>query len=77
MKPIRSIKLSVQPSEQSEFDKDIWDGRKLGADIRVSDNITINFGTISQPWLHHATKQYIKYTFATLAWSTCMDKKTL
>jgi len=75
MKPAKNLKLSVPPSEQSEFDKDIWDGRKLGADIRPSDRITINFRTIPQPWLRHAAKQYIKYTFATLAWATCYDKK--
>lgn len=75
MKPARSIKLSVQPSEQSEFDKDIWDGRKLGADIRPSDKITIAFRAISQPWLRQAAKQYIKYTFATLSWSTCRERK--
>ena len=75
MKPAKILHLSVQPSEQSEFDKDIWDGRKLGADIRPSDKITINFRTISQPWLRQAAKQYIKYTFATLSWGVCGSKK--
>lgn len=75
MKPAKILQLSVQPSEQSEFDKDIWDGRKLGADIRPSDNITIDFRGISQPWLRGAAKQYIKYVFATLSWGACLDKK--
>ena len=74
MKPAKVFQLPVQPSEQSEFDKDIWDGRKLGADIRPSDRITIDFRVISQPWLRHTTKQYIKYTFATLSWATCVQK---
>lgn len=75
MKPAKNLKLSVPPSKQSEFDKDIWDGRKLGADIRPSDKITINFMPISQPWLRQATKQYIKYTFATLCWGECRNRK--
>ena len=75
MKPAKNLKLSVPPSEQSEFNKDIWDGRKLGADIRPSDRISIDFSSISQPWLRQAAKQYIKYSFATLAWSTCVGKK--
>jgi integrase/recombinase XerD len=75
MKPAKNLRLSVPPSEQSEFDKDIWDGRNLGADIRPSDEITINFNPISQPWLRQAAKQYIKYTFATLSWSVCRCKK--
>lgn len=73
--PAKILKLSVQPDEQSEFDKDIWDGRKLGADIRPSDKITINFLTIYPLWLRQAAKQYIRYTFATQAWGTCRDKK--
>lgn len=75
MKPAKILQLSVQQIEQSEFDKDIWDGRKLGADIRPSDRNTINFLAISQPWLRGAAKQYIKYVFATLSWATCIDKK--
>lgn len=75
MKLAKILQLSVQPSKQSEFDKDIWDGRKLGADIRPSDTNTIDFSSISQPWLRQATKQYIKYTFATLSWSACSNKK--
>lgn len=75
MKLVKILQLSVQPSEQSEFDKDIWDGRKLAADVRVSSGFTIDFRGISQPWLRQATKQYIKYTFATLSWSACRNKK--
>lgn len=75
MKPAKNLKLLVPPSEQSEFDKDIWDGRKLGADVRVSDGGIINFNPISQPWLRQAAKRYIKYAFATLSWSACRNKK--
>lgn len=57
--------------EISEFDKDIWDGRKLGADIRASDGYTLNFLPISQLWLREAGKRFIKYTFGTQAWSVC------
>lgn len=74
MKPTKVPKLSVQQDERSEFDKDIWDGRKLGADIRPSDRHTINFRTILPLWLRQAAKQYIRYTFATLAWATCKKK---
>lgn len=75
MKLAKILQMSAQPREQSEFDKDIWDGHKLGADIRPSDCPTINFNAISQPWLRQAAKQYIKYIFATLSWSTCKKKK--
>jgi len=75
MQPAKLLKLSVQPEEQSEFDKDVWDGRKLGADIRPSDSLTINFSTISPLWLRQAAKQYLRYSFATLAWATCVSRK--
>ncbi len=75
MKPPKVLKLSVQPDEQSEFDKDIWNGRKLGADIRPSDKHTINFQTILPLWLRQAAKQYIRYTFATLSWATCKKRR--
>lgn len=54
MKLAKILQMSAQPREQSEFDKDIWDSRKLGADIRPSDRPTINFNAISQPWLRQA-----------------------
>ena len=63
MKPAKNLKLSVPPSKQSEFDKDIWDCRKLGVDTTVIADYNIKFLTISQPWLRQAAKQYIKYTF--------------
>lgn len=75
MKPAKVFQLSIQTIEQSEFDKNIWDGRKLGADVRPSDANTINFTAIHQPWLRKAAKQYVKYTFATLSWGTCKKKK--
>lgn len=75
MQPVKLLKLSVQPDEQSEFDKDIWDGHKLGADIRPSDRRTINFSTISPLWLRQAAKHYIRYTFSTLSWASCREKK--
>lgn len=73
MRPAKNLKIPLQPSEQSEFDQDIWDGRKLGADIRPSDRITLNTA-ISQPWLRQAAKQYTKYSFATLSWDTCRKR---
>lgn len=45
------------------------------ADIRPSDRHTIDFSTISPLWLRQAAKHYIRYSFATLAWSTCVAKK--
>ncbi len=75
MKSTKNLKLLVQSDEQLEFDKDIWDGRKLGADIRPYDVNTIDFRAISPIWLRQAAKQYIRYSFATLAWATCNSKK--
>ncbi len=75
MKSTKVLRLSIQLDEQSEFDKDVWDGRRLGADIRPSDGLTINFVSISPLWLRQATKQYIQYTFATLAWATCKKRR--
>lgn len=76
MKPAKNWKLlTVQPEYQSEFNKDIWDGRKLGADIRPNDRYIIDFKTISPFWLRQAAKQYIRKTFANLSWASCVGKK--
>jgi len=77
MKPAKIVKLS--PTTEltifhSEFENNVWDGRKLGADIKPSDNYTINFKSIAILWLRQAAKQFIRYTFATQTWSTCQDR---
>lgn len=51
MTNLKVIHSQQHPQEPSEFDKDIWDGRVIGADIRAGNPYTINFSSIYQPWL--------------------------
>lgn len=76
---IRSIYEVLQSAydNRSEYEKDIWDMRKLGASlIESSSDRYLNFTRISQPWLRQAVKAYIKYCLATQAGSTCRAKVT-
>jgi integrase len=67
------FKAVVNP--QAEYEKDVWDCRNLGIDARVGKyTYKPSFSDITQPWLLLALKQYIKYTLATLSWSSGSEK---
>lgn len=53
---------SIKAIEESEYEKDIWDLRKLGITVNQSRaDYKINFMKIKQPWLRTAAKKYAKY----------------
>lgn len=76
MESAKNLELAVQENEQSEFDKDLWDGRNIGADIGAEGHYTLTFSRIYQSWLKLAAKKFIKYTFATKSWQTCRQRLT-
>jgi integrase/recombinase XerD len=50
---------------REEWEKDIWIFKNLGITPGRSDQKSINFTTINQPWLREATKQFCKYELVT------------
>ena len=61
--------------ERSEYDKDIWNMRKLGVKlVKSARDHHLNFKFILQPWLRQATKSYIRYCLAIQAGGTCHNK---
>ncbi len=60
---------------EAEYEKDIWDCRNLGLKARIGrQQYKVNFVGIEQPWLLKAAKQYIRYTLATLSFSSGSEK---
>ncbi|MBU3114679.1 tyrosine-type recombinase/integrase [Clostridium lacusfryxellense] len=48
--------------ERPEYEKDIWDLRKLGYEInKATPHYKLNFGKIHQKWIKDVAKIYIKY----------------
>ena len=61
--------------DRPEFEKDIWDMRKLGGvDNPSKSNYTLNFTSITQPWLRFASKQFIRYNLSTYSQSECCNR---
>jgi integrase len=61
--------------ERPEYEKDVWDLRKLGGvDNPSKSNYTITFKPITQPWLQFAAKQFIRYTLSTYSQSECCNR---
>jgi integrase len=61
--------------ERPEYEKDIWDLRKLGSSlVKSAKNHRLNFTLISQPWLRQAAKDYVRYCLAIQAGGTCHNK---
>jgi len=55
-----------------EHEKDIWDVRKMGANLTPADvGHSLNFTRISQPWLRQATKRYLRYRLSLYSLSSC------
>jgi site-specific recombinase XerD len=60
---------------RSEYDKEIWDMRKLGVSLNASRSQNLlNFTLILQPWLRQAIQAYLRYCLATQAGGTCVCK---
>lgn len=74
---LRVIYQTLQDTydERSEYEKDIWDLRKLGVSlVKSAKDHHLNFTFISSPWLRQVTKAYICYCLATQAGGTCRNK---
>ncbi len=61
--------------DREETAKDCWDMRKMGlqVDLTVSQ-FRLNFTPISQPWLKHLAKEFLKYNAAVHSPGDCMIK---
>lgn len=61
--------------DREEYDKDIWDVRKLGLPFNASkSNYKVNFTSIEQPWLRQLTKRFMRYWVTVHSTSDCRGK---
>jgi integrase len=61
--------------DREEYEKDIWDLRKLGVEIdKTKSCYRLNFEHITQPWLLQATKNFIRYTVSLFSPGECMNR---
>jgi integrase len=58
--------------DRPEFERDVWDLRKFGARLnRSQSDYTLNFASISQPWLRQAAKCCMRYELSFHTASGC------
>lgn len=75
-----SIALAAKQADDdeaglSEYERDIWDIRKLGIEYEQADyRHSLVFDDIAQPWLKQAIKNYMKLCLATIGAGTCMQR---
>ncbi len=63
--------------DRPETDKEIWDLRKLGISLNLSQSThQLNFTVITQPWLRSLAKRYLKYNLAIRSAGDCVSKLT-
>ena len=61
--------------ERPEYEKEIWDLRKLGVAIKLSKSeYKLNFTKISQPWLLQTTKKFIRYSLSIYSVAECSKR---
>ncbi|MBW4424221.1 MAG: tyrosine-type recombinase/integrase [Nostoc desertorum CM1-VF14] len=61
--------------EREEYDKEVWDLRKLGVEIDLSkSNYKLNFEQFSQPWFLQAVKKFIRYSLAICSPGECTNR---
>lgn len=73
----RQIYLIVEEAydERSEYEKDIWDIRKLGIMTHPSrSHHILNFTKIYQPWLREVTKKFIRFTLSVHSYSEASNR---
>ncbi|MDJ0694760.1 tyrosine-type recombinase/integrase [Mastigocoleus sp. MO_188.B34] len=59
----------------SEYDKDIWDVRKLGYAVNLSQSqYKLNFQGINQPWLKEVAKTFIRYSLNVCSYGNCVKR---
>jgi len=61
--------------DREETEKDCWDMRRLGLSVNLTQtNSLLNFMAISQPWLRHLAKEFMKYNMAIHSPGDCFQK---
>jgi integrase len=73
----RQIYKTLQDAydDRLEYEREIWDLRKLGYDIDpTKSNYRINFSRITQPWLLQAVKTFIRYSLSTCSVGECQGR---
>jgi integrase/recombinase XerD len=71
---LRQVYLVLQETydDRPEFEKDVWDLRKFGIRLnRSQSEYTLNFASITQPWLRQAAKYCMRYEISFHAASGC------
>ena len=64
--------------DRPEMEKEIWDLRKLGLPLNLSQSsFYLNFTVISQPWLRALAKEYLKYNMTIHSAGDCQSKLTI
>lgn len=80
MNKVRNVSLSVVSvgvQEANEYQKDVWDLRKLGVKINLADpHYTMSFKKISQDWLRESAKKFIKYCLTKHSNYECFNRLT-
>lgn len=75
----RQIYCTLQEfyDERHEYDKEIWDLRKLGVSVNMAQpSYMLNFTVIAQPWLREAAKGYLRYSVSSASASSCKHRLT-
>jgi hypothetical protein len=61
--------------DREETEKECWDLRRLGLSVNLTQtNYLLNFTAISQPWLRHLAKEFMKYNMAIHSPGDCFQK---
>jgi len=61
--------------DREETEKECWDMRRLGLSVNLTQtNYLLNFTAISQPWLRHLAKEFMKYNMAIHSPGDCFQK---
>ena len=69
--------ISLQPviNPKEEYERDIWDCRRLGIDGGVGrSSYKLNFTALTQPWLKQTAKQYLKMCLSSITFSSVQEK---
>jgi integrase len=74
---LRQIYKVIQDfyDDRNEYDKEIWDARRLGVRVNPSkSSYTLNFSKIQQPWLLQAVKPFIRYSLSMFSLGECQSR---
>lgn len=69
------IKPRIVVNPQEEYERDVWDCRRLGIDGGVGKSShKLNFSELFQPWLKQTAKQYIKMCLSSVTFASAQQK---